>query len=637
VLALFTAGALAGIRARAAAPDVVLYASDVTTTHGGWSLAADSSAAGGQMMTSALSAATATSAPLAAPADYFEATFNASAATPYHVWIRLRATSNSKWSDSLWAQFSDATTASGAAVYGIGTTSGLLVNLATDSTGASDVGWGWQDGAYWLTQLSVLQFATSGAHTIRVQTREAGVQVDQIVLSPSTYLTQSPGQVSGDTTIVPKPGTGAPPSSGLSPYSGTPASVPGTIQAANFDNGGEGVAYHDTTPGNTGGAYRQTDVDIQSSSEGGLNIGWTAPGEWLNYTVNVSAAASYTVQLRVASLGGATLHVGFNGPSSGVWQSVSIPDSGGWQSWTTVNVPVSLRAGVQQLTILFDTGWVNLESIAVVAAGSGGGTPPPGVPHFSHAYVIVLENQELSGIIGNPAAPYINQLASQYGLATAYAAVTHPSLPNYMALTGGDTFFTSDCVGCTVDAPNISDELETAGITWKAYMESMPAACGTTDTSLYATKHNPFIHYDDIVSNQPRCQSHVVPWSTWNTDVSARTLPTFAWITPNLCSDMHDCDVTTGDTWLSQVVPQILATPDFGNSVLFIVWDEGTTNVGGGGLVPLLVVSPLVSPGFTSSIPATHFDLLRTLEDAWGLAPLGRSAGARDLDEFFQR
>jgi phosphatidylserine/phosphatidylglycerophosphate/cardiolipin synthase-like enzyme len=151
---------------------------------------------------------------------------------------------------------------------------------------------------------------------------------------------------------------------GLSPFSGTPVALPGTVNAANFDNGGEGVAYHDTSAGNSGGQYRSTDVDIEASSEGGFDVGWTTPGEWLNYTVNVTSAGSRTVQLRVASPGGATLHVGFN-TASNVWKTVSVPATGGWQTWTTVSVPVTLGAGTQQLTLLFDTGGMNLLTIAV--------------------------------------------------------------------------------------------------------------------------------------------------------------------------------------------------------------------------------------------------------------------------------
>ena len=168
-------------------------------------------------------------------------------------------------------------------------------------------------------------------------------------------------------------GGGSPSPSAAAPYSGTPVPVPGTIAATNFDHGGEGVSYHDTTAGNSGATYRSTDVDVQSSSEGGYNIAWTAAGEWLNYTVNVASAGSYTANLRVASPDGGSLHLGFN-TASNVWKTVTVPATGGWQAWTTVSVPVTLGSGVQQMTLLFDTGRTNLASVSVSAGTS---TPPP--------------------------------------------------------------------------------------------------------------------------------------------------------------------------------------------------------------------------------------------------------------------
>jgi len=164
--------------------------------------------------------------------------------------------------------------------------------------------------------------------------------------------------------------------SSSTPYSGTPVSIPGTIQAENFDNGGEGIAYHDTTAGNTGGAYRSTGVDLQASSEGGYNIGWTAAGEWLNYTVKTASAGTFTVGLRVASMSGGTMHVGFNGPSN-VWKTVSIPATGNWQKWTTVNLTATLGAGVQQMTLLFDNGGVNLNYVTVGTGSTATPTPTP--------------------------------------------------------------------------------------------------------------------------------------------------------------------------------------------------------------------------------------------------------------------
>jgi hypothetical protein len=179
-------------------------------------------------------------------------------------------------------------------------------------------------------------------------------------------------------------GTTTPPptTSGLTPFSGTPAAIPGVVQAAQFDNGGEGIGYHDTTPGNSGGAFRSTDVDIEASTQGGFDIGWIAAGEWLNYTINVGAAGNYVVQVRVASPNGASFHVGFNGPSQGQWKAASAPASGGWQSWTTVSVPVTLGAGTQQMTLMFDTAGMNLANMTLASeattTSSGGSTPPGG-------------------------------------------------------------------------------------------------------------------------------------------------------------------------------------------------------------------------------------------------------------------
>jgi len=158
------------------------------------------------------------------------------------------------------------------------------------------------------------------------------------------------------------------------PFSGTAAAIPGTILAQNFDNGGEGIAYHDTTAGNAGGAFRSTGVDLEASSEGGFDVGWIAAGEWLNYTVNVSAAGTYTAHLRVASLNGASLHIGFNGPSN-VWKVVSVPRTGGWQTWTTVDVSVTLGQGVQQMTLRFDTGGMNLRLVSVNGSSTTPTTP----------------------------------------------------------------------------------------------------------------------------------------------------------------------------------------------------------------------------------------------------------------------
>src|SRR6266571_1091130 len=263
---------------------------------------------------------------------------------------------------------------------------------------------------------------------------------------------------------------------------------------------------------------------------------------------------------------------------------------------------------------------------------------------FSHIFTIVLENHDYTSIIGKSDAPYLNSLVSTYGLATQYYAIGHPSLPNYMALTGGSTFgITSDCTTCFQNAPNLADQIEASGRTWKAYMESMPSPCyiGNSADGLYAQKHDPFLYYNDIRTNNTRCTTHVVPFTQFTTDLSENDLPAYVWITPNMCHDMHDCSVGTGDTWLSQVVPLILQSAAFTHGgLLFITFDEGETNAGCcndafGGQVTTLVISPLVKRGFQSTIPETHYSLLRTIEQVWGLSPLEGARNSRAMTEYF--
>lgn len=191
---------------------IVLYSADASNLHGNWTRVANPTAAGGQALASADSGWASTGAPLAAPTDYFDVTFTAPAATPYHVWLRMRAGGNSKYNDSVYVQLSDALGQNGSPAFALGTTSALCVNLASDSTGASLNGWGWQDGAYWLAQSSIMTFATSGSHTLRIQTREDGAFIDQVILSPADDVPSTPGLLSGDWTIVPKgrQETGAP-------------------------------------------------------------------------------------------------------------------------------------------------------------------------------------------------------------------------------------------------------------------------------------------------------------------------------------------------------------------------------------------------------------------------------------------
>jgi PLD-like domain len=192
--------------AAASNPEIVIYASDIPAgnLHGLWSVASDATSPNGVKLATADTGFASTDVPVASPAHYVEVTFTANAGIPFRLWLRFRAVANSKYNDSLWVQFSDALSG-GSPIYPIGTTSGLDVNLATDSAAGSLNGWGWQNTAYWLSQPTTVTFATSGSHTMRIQLREDGVELDQIVLSSSQFLSAPPGGVTNDSTIVPKP------------------------------------------------------------------------------------------------------------------------------------------------------------------------------------------------------------------------------------------------------------------------------------------------------------------------------------------------------------------------------------------------------------------------------------------------
>ncbi len=277
----------------------------------------------------------------------------------------------------------------------------------------------------------------------------------------------------------------------------------------------------------------------------------------------------------------------------------------------------------------------NSVGVAITPRLSEGG---PRLSVFSKVVVIVLENTEFDEIIDNPDAPFFNQLAGQYGLAVNYFAITHPSFPNYLATTGGDTFgITEDCEDlsvCNRPEPfpsNLADQIEASGRSWVAYMEDMPEPCYIGSSDLYGQKHNPFIYFDTIRLRPERC-ANIQPYDP------AGLLADFTWITPNLCNDMHDCRISTGDAWLRDVVSGILAQPEFqadGSGVLFITFDEGF----GQNRVATLVIGPLVKPGYQSNVSQNHYSLLRTIEESWGL-PLLRNAGDPSLNnmgDFFVR
>jgi acid phosphatase len=261
-------------------------------------------------------------------------------------------------------------------------------------------------------------------------------------------------------------------------------------------------------------------------------------------------------------------------------------------------------------------------------------TPPAGnLPNFSHVYVIVFENKEYSSIVGSSSAPYINSLISQYGLSTNFTAERHPSEPNYIALTSGGTQGVTDDGVYNLGVDNLFDQVTASGRTWKAYQQGNPGNCFTGSSSSavvdgvgksgsYVRKHNPAISYTSVSGDNAAC-ANITNLASF--DPAAAN---FQFITPNMINDMHDGTVADGDNFLKAFLPQITGSPAFANSVVYVTFDEGTTNVSGGGHIFTLAITPNMTPGYEVTGAYTHYSMLRTIEQAWGLPPLGNAASA---------
>lgn len=265
--------------------------------------------------------------------------------------------------------------------------------------------------------------------------------------------------------------------------------------------------------------------------------------------------------------------------------------------------------------------------------------PPPvsdqTIPNFDHIALIVLENTNYDMVIGNPLMPHYNELAKEYTLLTQYYAVQHPSLPNYLALIGGDTFgVNADCLDCFVDAPSLPEMIEASGRTWKTYQEGMPEPCFLGDQGKYAQRHNPFVYFDAIRLDHSACVDHVVPLTTLQVDIQSRSLPHFLFITPDTCNNGHDCPLDVADGWIADLLSTLTpALESSGSYLVVITFDEAEKPAllyrlleRGGGRVPAILYSPLVKQGFEDATSYNHYSLLKTISAAWGLSYLGHAA-----------
>jgi acid phosphatase len=271
-------------------------------------------------------------------------------------------------------------------------------------------------------------------------------------------------------------------------------------------------------------------------------------------------------------------------------------------------------------------------------------TPPPPAPsvRFGHVFVVVEENANFGAVVANPALPYLNSLADQYGLATNYFANAHPSIPNYFELTTGHILTLIDASTPSdfpISSENAVRDLLAAGKSWKSYAEDIPSVGYTGgDTGRYAVRHNPLAYLTDV-QNDPTQLQNLVPFSQFALDRNSAKLPNFSFIVPNLCNDAHDCSLGTADTWLKTNIDPLIQSPQFQkDGLLIIVFDEADTLdfTSGGGHVAVVIVSPLAKRAYKSIAFYQHQSVLRLTLEGLGVTKLpGDAATAPAMWEFF--
>jgi len=277
--------------------------------------------------------------------------------------------------------------------------------------------------------------------------------------------------------------------------------------------------------------------------------------------------------------------------------------------------------------------------------------PPPGPgPQKPRIAVVVLENTDYANVIGNPAMPWLNQLAQANALATNYYANTHPSIGNYFMMTTGQLVTNDDSADIVVSVDNIVRQFAKDGKTWRAYADALPSPGylgGNTGT--YLKRHNPFAYFSDVVNSSAQA-ANIVPFPQLESDLSSGSLPDFLFIVPDAVHDAHSCPdsqpdctlderLALADTWLRENVAPLLSSPTFSNGLLVVTFDEASNldSTHGGGRIVTVVAGSAARKVLESDEFYQHENLLSLIGDLLNLSSVpGAGQGANPMTDVRQ-
>jgi phosphatidylinositol-3-phosphatase len=249
------------------------------------------------------------------------------------------------------------------------------------------------------------------------------------------------------------------------------------------------------------------------------------------------------------------------------------------------------------------------------------------LPRPAHVVVVIEENHTSAEIIGNSAAPFMNALAREGALFTRSYAITHPSLPNYFALFAGLTNDNGDdcpATGLSPRAPNLATALAAAHLSFKGYAEGLPAPGSMVCwAGRYARKHAPWIAFSNIAQT-----SESLPFTDFPANYDA--LPSVAFVIPDQMDDMHDGTIGQADTWLARHLAPLVNWAQHHDALVILTWDED--DLSADNHIPTIFAGAMVKPGRYGE-RITHYSVLRTIEDFYGLPHLGRSGGAKPITD----